>query len=65
MHRRNKISRVSALMRRLESPPATTMATPKLDAVDFGSEARPRNGYVALFEAPDTEAARCVTPRLR
>jgi hypothetical protein len=46
--RGEKTGRDSALTRRLESPATASMETPKLDAMDFESEKRPRKGYIAL-----------------
>ena len=47
----------------LESARGHCNRDPKLAAVDFGSEKRPRDGYRALpLEPPETKA-RCVTAR--
>jgi len=48
MDRRDEIWRDFALTRRVESPAAASMATPKLDAADFVSEERLQNGLLAL-----------------
>jgi hypothetical protein len=49
MDRGNEIWRDSILTRRLESRAATSMATPKLDGVDFVSQEQSQNGLLALY----------------
>ena len=65
MDRGDEFWRDSALTRRFERARGHGNRDPKLAAVDFGSEKRPRNGYIALSLSRRTRRRRDASLQLR